>query len=180
MHWKNLETKTILKTKFFSVEKEKFQKQDGTIVDDYYRIIRPEAAVVVAFTENNELIMVNQYRPPIREIDLEVPAGYMEEYDKDLKETAMRELLEETGYKVKDLKKIGENYASVGFLKNKIHFFLGFNAKKIKEPELDKNEEMELKIIAWKEVLKLVKKGEIKDIGSLTAILLAKEELTNK
>ena len=89
-------------------------------------------------------------------------------------EAAKRELLEETGHSVKKLEKIFENYASAGLMSTVINFFIGFDAKKIQEPTPDKNEELELYITPWKKALKLLEEGQIKDMASVTGILLAK------
>lgn len=57
---------------------------------------------IVAITEANELVLVEQYRPPVDRNVIELPAGLVGDHDDDAEETtetaARRELLEETGY----------------------------------------------------------------------------------
>ena len=62
-------------------------------------------------------------------------------------------------------------------MSNHVNFFIGFNAKKIAEQKLDDNEELEVAVTPWPEALKLLEQEKVKDLGSTTAILLAKNYL---
>lgn len=57
------------------------------------------AAAMLAFDENNKLILVKQHRFPHGYV-LEIPAGTLEKKEKPVK-CAFRELEEETGYRAK-------------------------------------------------------------------------------
>ena len=177
MAWKTLKSKTVLKNNFFNIQKDKCRKTNGQIVESYYTVNRPDVVVIAAFTPKNEIILIEQYRHPVKSLDFELPAGYLEKKDKDIKKAAQRELLEETGYQCISLKKIGETYASAGFMSNTVHFYIGFNAKKIQDQKLDQSEELDVRITHWKKALTMVKKGKIKDLGSVAGILLAEKYL---
>jgi len=177
MRWKTLKSKTIIKNRFFNLLEESYKKTDGKIINKFYTVKRKDVAVIAAFTKNKKIVLISQYRPSVKISDLELPAGYMEKGEKNIKQTAERELLEETGYKTKKLIKIGEAFVSAGFMNNKVHFFIGFDAEKISEQKLDSSEEIEVKITSWKKALNLVKKGKIKDLGSVTGMMLAERYL---
>jgi len=71
-----------------------------------------------------------------------------------------------------------EVYSSAGLMSNNIHFFIGFNAKKIQEPELDENEDLEVLITPFEKAIKLIEEEEkIMDMASVTGLLLAKKHL---
>lgn len=179
MKWKTIKSTVILKNNFLEVTKNKCRKTDSTIVPEYYIVKRPDVVIIAAFTNKMELIMINQFRYPVNSWDMELPAGYTEPEDKNnLKKSAERELLEETGYKA-NLKKIGTGYASAGMMNNKVNFFIGFNAKKIQKPNLEQSEELKVRLTPWKTAIKLVQAGKTKDLGSISGILLAKEYLEN-
>ncbi|MEK7085873.1 MAG: NUDIX hydrolase [Patescibacteria group bacterium] len=178
MPWKILKSEIVLKNKFFSIKKDKCQKTDNKIVNNYFTVNRPEVAVIAAFTPQKKLIIINQYRHPVKSLDYELPAGYLEPHDTNITQAAQRELLEETGYKAAKLKKIHETYASAGFMNNRVHFFIGFNAKKIQKQQLDESEELTVHLLSFKKALKLLKEEKIKDLGSVAGILLVKEYLT--
>lgn len=175
MSWKILKSQTVLKNKFFSIKKDKCQKTDGTITNDYFTVHRPDVAIIAAFTPQKKLIMIRQYRHPVKAMDYELPAGYLEPRDTNISQAAQRELLEETGYKAEKLKKIHTAYASAGFMNNNVHFFIGFNAKKISKQNLDESEELTVHIVPWQKALKLLKQEKIKDLGSVAGIMLTKD-----
>lgn len=178
MAWKTLKSVTILGNKFFKIKKDRCRKKDGTIVESYYTVNRPDVVVIAAFTLKKQLILIEQYRHPVKSLDFELPAGYLEKKDAKIEKAAARELLEETGYKCPALKKIGEAYASAGFMSNTVHFYMGFKAQKIQKQKLDQSEELDVRITPWTKALGLLKQGKIKDLGSVAGILLAEKYLT--
>jgi 8-oxo-dGTP pyrophosphatase MutT (NUDIX family) len=180
MNWETLNSEILFKNEFLSIKGDKCKKTDGTTVEKYYSIERPDAAVIAAFTEKMELVILRQYRHPVNSTDLEIPAGFAEKFDDDILATAKRELLEESGYASEEFTKLGEAYASAGLLTNKIHFFIALNAKKIQEIQLDQNEEIEVFTRPWEEAQKLLNAGEFKDMGSATCLLLAEKHLSNR
>lgn len=178
MPWKILKSKVTFKNKFFKIREDKCKKKDGKIVDAYYTIERPAAAIIAAFTEDRELILVNQYRHPVKSVDFELPAGFLEPHERNTAQAAARELLEETGYKAKKFKKLQKTFASAGLMNYKTHFFIAFGAKKIGKQKLDDNEEiLEVITVPFKKALTLLSQEKIKDMASVTGLLLAKEYL---
>lgn len=178
MTWKVLSKKTLIKNEFFTLEEERCRKHNGEIAEKYYSMKKPDSVVIVAITKTKKIILIQQYRHPIRSTKYEVPAGYVEKTDKNFIESAKRELLEETGYKPKKLIKLGKTFALSGFLTNTVHFFLALDCEKIDTQHLDKDEEIDVKETTLKIVLTLVNKSDIMDMGSVTAILMAKEYIT--
>lgn len=180
MAWKILKSEELIKNNFFSIQKDRCEKTDGTIVEDYYTVHRPEVAIIIAFTPAMELVLIHQYRHPVQSFDYELPAGFMEASESDLLQTAKRELLEETGYEAESLEKIQETYSSAGFMSNHVHFFIGFNAKKVSEQKLDQDEELSVYVLAWAQALEFLQQEKIKDLGSVAGILLAKNYLETR
>jgi len=177
MAWKTLKSEIILENDFFKVQKDRCEKTNGEIIENYYTVHRPNVAIIIAFTPDMRLILINQYRHPVHSTDYELPAGFIEPFENDIMQAAKRELLEETGYEAESLTKIQETFSSAGFMSNHVNFFIGFNAKKIADQKLDDNEELEVEITAWNKALQMLKEEKIKDLGSVTGILLAKNYL---
>lgn len=176
MPFKTITTKIIAENNLFRLKKERLQKGNGEIIEAYYTIDRPDVAIIVTITTDNKLVLLNQYRHPIKKSGIEVPAGHINKGE-DTKEGAKRELLEETGYSSKNFIKIYENYASIGLLNQKLHFFLAIDAEKTQDQNLDKDEELTATLKSWEETEKLLEEGHIQDIDSVAAILLAKKYL---
>jgi ADP-ribose pyrophosphatase len=65
-------------------------------------------------TDDKEVLLVRQFRPPVNGYVIEFPAGLMSEREDILKEAAMRELLEETGYSAGNMVYLTEGPLSSG------------------------------------------------------------------
>ncbi len=179
MTWKILKSKYLIKNKFLSLRHDRCQKPSGEIVEDYYTIEKPAVAIIAAFTEKNETLLIRQYRHPVQSTDYEIPAGYIEKKDKSILQGAKRELFEETGYKATSWKLLKKAYTAAGTMNNTVHFFIAFNAKQVDKQNLDQHEEIEIHLTPLKKALKLLKDGKIKDLGSLTGFILATDYLKN-
>lgn len=97
-----------------------------------------EVVAILALTEHQSVIMVEQYRPAIRKNFLEIPAGLVEAGEEPLV-AAKRELEEETGYIAENWTKICDYYGSAGISDGQYHLFLAKNLKKTHQ-HLDEDE----------------------------------------
>jgi len=176
MSWKIISSEIIQENEFLKITKDKCEKSDGTPVEAYYTLNKGPVVVVAAITDNKELVLIKQYRHPVKSENIEVPAGYTEKGE-SLEESAKRELIEETGYSVKEIKKLHTVFASAGTMDNEITFFLGTGAHKTQDQNLDQNEEIEIQLTPLKEVQELLEKEIIKDMASVLAIHLIQKHL---
>lgn len=78
------------------------------------------AAVILAETDEGEIVLVEQYRIPIGRRCLELPAGLIGDdhggEDDNVEKAAARELEEETGYRAAEIQPLGEYYSSPGMV----------------------------------------------------------------
>lgn len=88
---------------------------------------RPSVGIV-AITDAGNVVLVEQYRPPVSGPVVELPAGLAGDVagaeDEVLLEAAKRELLEETGYAAAKWVELGEGYSSPGLTDESIVLFL--------------------------------------------------------
>lgn len=138
----------------------------------------PGAVAIVAITEDKEVLLVKQYRKPIEKFLVEIPAGRLE-VNEEPRETAKRELKEETGYEVGKLEYLFEFYPSPGITTEKIHIFLATDLIK-GERCLDESEHIENISIAFEDVLTKIKRGEISDGKTIIGLYMAKNYLEEK
>lgn len=77
-----------------------------------------EAAVIIAITDADEVILVEQYRVPLGRACLELPAGLIGDVTEGepLAEAASRELEEETGYRADRIEPLGFFHSSPGMV----------------------------------------------------------------
>ncbi len=146
---------------YFTARKDSFETPDGKIVDPYFVVELPASAAAMAITESNEVILVKQYRHPLRETLIELPGGFIDPAEQPL-QAIQRELLEETGYAFSSFHYLGITAANPGVLNNFTHLFLALGGKKIATQSLDENEEIEIILKPLLEVKLMLQHNEIK------------------
>ena len=142
-------------------------------------IIRHRGGVaVIPITENNEVILVRQFRKPYDEELLEVPAGKLEAGE-DIKLCAVRELKEETGYEAAHIGYLYTMYPSPGYTDEKIHIY---KAEGLTEgsPSLDEDEFLSVEKYSLREAVAMVNMGIIKDAKTAIAILMLNAQINHK
>lgn len=109
---------------------------------------------IVAITQDNEIVLVEQFRPPIRSYVLELPAGLVGDLDADPNEcklkAAQRELLEETGFQSNDWQEIFTGPPSAGATSEMVTFFLARNAERVGQGGGVENESIQTHVIPLK------------------------------
>lgn len=127
------------------------------------------AAAMLAFDENEKVILVKQHRYPHGYV-LEIPAGTLEKGEKPEK-CAFRELEEETGYKAKKMAPLITFYPSIGYNTEVIHCFVASNLKKVSDLSLDEDEILSVVKVDFKKLLEMIKTGKIQDSKTICAVL---------
>ena len=138
----------------------------------------PGAVAIVALTNQNEIVLVKQYRKAIERELLEIPAGKLE-IGEEPKETAIRELKEETGYTSSKIEYLLEFYTSPGFSNEKIYLFLA-NGLIAGQAEPEKDEYIELVKVKLEDLIDMIDKGEIIDSKTIIGAMVARDYLSNK
>lgn len=99
------------------------------------RVHHPEAVVIVAVTDDQKVILVEQYRIPMGKNVIEFPAGLLNDPDSPAGETreeaALRELLEETGYQADDVEILMSGPPSAGLSSEIAVFYEAVGVKKV-------------------------------------------------
>jgi len=132
------------------------------------RIVFPRVVSILPMI-NGDLVLIKQYRPVLRDYIIEAPAGTVREGESD-EDAARRELLEEAGFIAGNLVKIFEGYVSPGYSTEVSIIYLAPNPKEGKAmPE--PHEVIEVLRIPIEEALGLVRRGVIRDLRTVMAIL---------
>ena len=129
----------------------------------------PGGVGIIALTEENEVIMVRQFRKPIEDCVLEIPAGKLDAGE-DPKMCAIRELKEETGYEAENMEFQVDFYSSPGFTDEKIHIYFATGLKNGKA-EPDENEYIDIEKYKIEELVQMIKDNDINDAKSIISIL---------
>ena len=161
MQPKVISTEYISKHQYFNARKDSYILPSGKIVDPYFVVEVPKSAAAMAITEDNKIILIEQYRHPIGERLLEIPGGFIDENESpDI--AIRRELMEETGYEFDKIINLGITAANPGVLNNFTHLFLATGGRKVSEQQLDGNEEIEIVLKSLEEVKSLLLESKIK------------------
>lgn len=135
-------------------------------------VVHKGAVCVVPLTDEDEVILVKQYRYAIRKVFLEIPAGKFDFVGEDPHEAALRELREETGAVPETLTPLGAFIPSCAILTERIHMFLA-EGLTFGETDFDEDEFIELVKIPLDELVEMVMRGEVEDAKTQIAALKA-------
>jgi len=133
------------------------------------------AVAIVAITPENKVVLVRQYRKAIEKELWEIPAGKIE-IGENPKDTAIRELKEETGYSAGNIKLLHKFYTSAGFSNQKIYIFLAQDLTPGKQ-NFDEDEFIKTEEFSLDEVYNMIYKNAIEDAKTSIGMLLIKELL---
>ncbi|MBQ2897344.1 MAG: NUDIX hydrolase [Clostridia bacterium] len=133
----------------------------------------PGGVGIAAITDNNELLMVKQFRAGPKKVLLEIPAGKLEKGE-DPKVCGMRELAEETGYTSSEFFKVAETYSSPGFTDELIHIYVARGLRPTQGAP-DEDEFLKIEKIPISELKEMVDRCEICDAKSVIAILMSEK-----
>ncbi len=138
----------------------------------------PGGVAVIPITSDNCIVLVKQYRKAVEKFLLEIPAGKLE-LNEEPRETAIRELKEETGYIAGKVEYLLEFYTSPGFSNEKIYLFIATDLIP-GDMELDAGEFIEIEKHNIHDLVKMVDRGEIIDSKTIIGIEFAKKYLDKK
>ena len=134
-----------------------------------------DAVAVVALTDDNEIVLVRQYRHPMGDYQLEIPAGLLDVDGEAPEAAAARELAEETGMKVRELRRVLGFANSAGWTDEHTTIFVGRGAvpdTTMNDFEAEDEEaDMQVVILPFSEAVAMARDGQIADAKTLIGIL---------
>ncbi|WP_294355263.1 NUDIX hydrolase [uncultured Clostridium sp.] len=165
---KIIDRKDVFQGDFLRVEHLKVELPDGNIGDrDVVR--HPGAVALLAFVDDETIVLVEQFRVAVNKTMLEIPAGKLENGEEPL-EAAKRELEEETGFKAGRLEHLGYILTGAGFTDEKIHIYKASELYKGVKGG-DDDEFIEVKTYKLDEIKTLIKEGQIVDAKTISAFM---------
>ena len=174
-----LSKKQLFASNFISVFEEKYKLPNGKIISKQAvsKNSNKEAVIVITKTIDNKYLLVFQNRVD-NVVSIEFPSGYIEA-NETVTEAAKREVLEETGYLIKNIRLIDTFIPNIGTESSKIHIIYGENAEKTNNQELDDDEFINYNLFSYDELEYLIRKKYIQSGGNKLAFFLLKEIIKN-
>ena len=161
---------TVYEGVIVNVRRDKARLMDGRITNREV-VEHPGGVAVFAMDDQGRVALVRQYRYPMGEETLELPAGKLEPGE-DPRDSGLRELAEETGLVPGTFEDMGCLYSSPGLLAERIYLYF---AKDLTQGPThpDDGEFVETVWLPYQDLVDKARRGEIKDGKTLVGILKA-------
>lgn len=153
------------------VRKDRVKLPNGkSTVREY--IEHPGAVALVAYLDNGDVLLLNQFRYPLKKVFIELPAGKIDPGETP-EETGLRELEEETGYKASELRFLTSIHPCIGYSDEVIHIYEAFSLREGYK-QTDDNEFTETFSLSLDDAIQKVRAGEITDVKTMIGLMSAK------
>ena len=177
--WKLLESKTRFENDICRLREDAVQLEGGKKID-YAYFERDEAVIIVPVTVAGEIVMLRQYRYPVDEWCLEVPAGGTHDScEASLEEVVRKELREEVGGTAKSLRYVDFFFSSNSMTDEKCHVYLAEGVELSKKQKTEATEAIEIELVPIDKAFELARSGAVKT-GPCALALLMCEPLLRK
>jgi len=176
LYEKKISSRQIFNGAILGLSFDKVKLPNGKIVSRE-KITHPGAVAVVAVTDEHEILLVRQFRYPVNDITIEIPAGKLDR-DELPENCAKRELAEEVGAFNGVLRLLSSFYTTPGFCDEVLHLFMATGFK-MSNNSPDEDEFLDIIKIKMETALLWIKEGKIKDSKTIIGILMARDLLSN-
>jgi ADP-ribose pyrophosphatase len=165
---KTLSSKIVFKGKVFSVRRDEVTEPSG-VRATRDMIAHSGSVVVMPVLDNGKIVLIRQYRYAARQYLWELVAGRIDPGE-NVKQAAVRELIEETGLRAKTMRQFLEFWPSPGFLEEKM-FVLMAEGVTQGEAEPEEDERIEAKAFSRAELKTMLQKGVLRDAKTISSLL---------
>ena len=166
-------SETVTKTRYGYKGKLLKLRVDNVKLRNGYRTTReivehPGAVAIIPVLDDATVLLTRQYRRAARRHMIEIPAGTLERDESPIS-CARRELVEETGYATRRIRRLFSCFLAPGYSTEKIHFFLATKLvpSKAQHPE---DETITTRAVKLREGLRAIERGEIQDAKTICGL----------
>jgi ADP-ribose pyrophosphatase len=132
--------------------------------------VHPGAVVVLAFLDEDTIVLIRNRRYVVGQTLIELPAGTLEPHE-DPMNCAGRELVEETGYLAEKLEFLSTFYTAPGVLSERMYAFTAHGLTKTLTA-LEAGEEIEVMPTSWSDAVEMIHDGRIQDGKTIATVLM--------
>lgn len=168
--WETLDSQTAYECPGFTIRNESVRLPDDTETEFDY-LSEPPAVVVLPFTTDEEVVVIEEWRQAIKRINRGLPVGSVEPTDENLSAAARRELREETGYTAERVEHLCTTEPANGIADSVLHFFVAYDCTQTGDQQLDFNESIRAETTTLGELKADVRDGELRDGRAVLGVL---------
>ncbi len=190
--WEEIRTEHLVRDEWVDFRSTDWRFPDGTELGPFYSFSCRNYVVIVASDEEGRFLCVRQFRPGIKQVTTEFPAGGIER--KDGKEygdpndncgeapldAAKRELLEETGYESDEWEHIFTVPSQATICDNYAYIFRAKNCRKVKAQHLDEAEYLNVEKLSAEEIEDLISTEKFQQAIHVMAWLMVRGKVLGK
>ena len=158
--WPEIERVTIADARIFTVQRSVAVSPVDGVSRPFHRIESVDWAQILPITVDDEAVLVRQYRHGAQRVTLEMPGGMIDPGE-DPATAALRECLEETGYRVRAAQPLGVVTPNPALFTNKLHTFYATGAVAERAVQNTGSEVTEVVLVPVAELEELLASGEI-------------------
>lgn len=164
-------TETVFHGKIWDIVREKFDYGSSELTREFVK--HSGAVAVIAMDDQQRVLLIRQYRHPVRSYLWEIPAGLLDIEGESRLEAAKRELHEEAGYFAENWSILTEFFTTPGGNDELITIFLAQDLKHVGYHEELEGEEVDMlkEWFALSEVVASVLKADIKSPSAIVGIM---------
>jgi ADP-ribose pyrophosphatase len=173
--WQVTETATPFRGNKTSVRTDQVVMPDGTVVSRDYQV-HPGSVAILALDDEGRVIVLRQYRHPVRQKLWEIPAGLLDVRGENPLNAAQRELYEEAHVKAEDWRVLSDVYTTPGGCDEAVRIFLARHLSAADGERFEVSEEeadMELARVPLEELVRGVLAGELHNTCLAVGVLSA-------
>ncbi|MFD8025314.1 NUDIX domain-containing protein [Streptomyces lavendulae] len=181
--WETLSTRRPFQGAKTAVDSDEVRMPDGSVARRDYQV-HPGSVCVLALDEEGRVLVIRQYRHPVRHRLWELPAGLLDVPGENPLHAAQRELYEEAHVKAEDWRVLADFFASPGGSDEAIRIFV---ARGVAEAEGERYEEssseeadMEVAWVPLADLVRGILAGELGNPGLVTGVLAASAALASE
>ena len=158
--WRELSCETVADARIFTVERSMAESPIDGEPRPFHRIRSVDWAQLLPITVNNEAVMVRQYRHGPQRITLEMPGGLIDAGE-DPATAALRECLEETGYRAHSAQPLGVVNPNPALFTHRLHCFYATEVEPERAIQNTGTEVTEVVLVSVADLEGLLLAGEI-------------------
>jgi len=168
--WETLGAQTVYACEGFDVVNEDVRFPND-VVAAYDWVAEGESVVVLPFTESGEVVVIEEWRQPVRRVNRGLPAGGLEPEDDDPADAVARELEEETGYEPGAVEHLTSVEPTNGIADMVFHYFVARDCTPSGRQNLDYNEDIRVDTTTFDALVDAARGDALRDGRTMLGVL---------